>query len=529
MATPIASRDKRARNDNLQVVGLKVDEPEFWSPPGGLSLTPRLARIPNTHSADISNLMLDDRVLRSRLGTSAFGPASTNVMAIVGFSNPAQVGTLLRYTTTGLDYWNGLSWVSVDANVFSGGLNSYFEFTNWGDEILATNGVNKVYRYNPSTGQKGFIDQSFVGRHIATFGGRVILTSVFDGSFKAYRIRWSVKNDNLDWTGDGSGFEDLFSAPGGRVDEAHGCFPITDDTALIIRENSIWQMSTTGNVLAPFRFSRVISQLGTLCPRSIAEVPGGYAMVSKDNVVIVGLGQVQPIGDPIREALISSITDFNAVVGRYDQKRNEYRLAVGSRVWRFSFRDKGWTRDDYPVQVRDFTQVLITKTGIKIDDLQGKIDDLQGKIDDLVTSLSIDGLMFVGHVGGSATVIAQEDSDATQDVDSTGASVDSAIVVATGLIQAGSVRDKSSVIEIQLEYESGAAQTLLFEYSVDGGANWTSYSTKAIAATTGPSILSVRKVIKGHNIQLRLKSTTLGKLRVLSFTPRIVQDARVSP
>ncbi len=529
MAKPIAGRKPDFMPIDRQIPMIKVDEVPFWAPPRGLQLTQRLSRVPKEFAAAIKNMVLDDGVLRSRFGTVAFGASTTDLMAVAGFITPSQVGYLLRVTKTGIDLWDGSAWASLATSVFTGSTADYFSFTAWGNEVLLCNGVNKIYRYNPETGQKGFLAESYAAKHITTFGGRVVATAVVDGSFLGYRIRWSVKNDNEDWTGDGSGFEDLFAAPGGRIDAAHGCFPISDDTALIIRENSIWQMSLTGIVTAPFRFSRILSEMGTRARRSIAEVPGGYAMVSKDNVVIVGAGEFRPIGDPVRAVLIPSITDPDAVVGEYDHQRSEYRLANGTDVWRYSFRDQGWTRDLYPVQIRDMNRVAFTKLGRTIDSLTGNINALAGTIDGLVTTVAIDGFFMATHEGSSTGLVTNETTSATQDVNTSAVASDSEILAATGLIQAGSVLDESKVIEIQMEYEADAAQDLIFEYSANGGSTWTTYSTKTVAVTTGPTILAVRKTIVGHNTQLRVRSAALGKLRVLSFVPRIVQEAKVNP
>jgi hypothetical protein len=62
-----------------------VEEPQYWFPPVGLDLTHRLSRLDTKSAADIKNLMLDDGVLRSRLGLAFLNsevdtpPAPTSV------------------------------------------------------------------------------------------------------------------------------------------------------------------------------------------------------------------------------------------------------------------------------------------------------------------------------------------------------------------------------------------------------------------------------------------------------------------
>lgn len=731
MARTVATRQGRQLHDK-EIPMIEVALQPYWAPPKGLNLTNRLSRLSPQEASDIKNMVLDDGSLKSRLGTSAVGTATDDIMAVIAFVTPSQTGHLLRVTTTGIDRWDGTTWTSVASTIFNGGTTDYFSFAGWGNELLMTNGVDKVYSYNPVTGEKGFIADSVPAKHITVFGGRVVLTGVRDGGYKAFRIKWSVKNDNTDWSGDGAGFEDLFAAPGGYIDAAHGVFPVTDDTALIIRDNSIWQMSLTGNVLVPFRFTRVLAQVGTKLPRSITEVPGGFAMVGRDNVLVVGPSSFQTIGTPVRDVILSSFSSYGEPVAKYDFKRNELRIAIGKDVYRYSFRDQGWTKDVYSVFVRDFNTVVYDKLGIPIDDLTGTINALEGTIDDLVISGTADDIFFVFHDGVASSIIGKEDPDATDDVTLSGvfgstevdtfagtdgddlngrvdglfswirqylasgttevlevktnrmeqtngvtvaaayttgitpidadysASVKARMVsdvnaasefliglridattgagywariiasttsiqvsinkrstwagaltslvsatvtgvtslvehtfkfqivgnalklfvddvskasindstysiigaialfvsagttfdrrwrfddftvsyntetgntinLTTGLLQAGSPLQKTKVIECQLEYESDASQTLVFEYSTDKGTTWTQYSTIDIVATDGPQILSVRKTLVGHNLQLRVRSATIGALRVLSFVPRIVAEAMVHP
>jgi|ERR1043166_1864457 hypothetical protein len=466
-------------------------------------------------------------------------------MAIVGFVSPRGVGYLFRVTTEDLQRWNGSSWTVIASSVFTGGVLDFFSFAGWGDEILMTNGKDKIYKYNTLTGAKGFIAQSFPAKHIQTFGGRVIASATVEGSFKPYNVRWCVKDNNEDWTGDGSGFEPLFSAPGGLVDEVQGVFPITDDTAFIIRTHSIWQMSLTGIVLTPFRFTLTIPGVGTTARRAIASAQGGYILIARDNVIFLsGGGGITAIGDQVRETLLPLIDDPVLAVAKHDYRRNELRIVYGKTVWRHNFRTPGWTKDEYPSLIRDIAFVKfgaggITKIGLVIDDLVGVIDDLgtnypPGKIDDLVTSTQFtigptgDGTFFIFY-DDSTSLIAIEDPASVTDIDIDGNDVDSEIIAATGLLQAGSTLDKTKVVEAQLEYEAEAPQTLTFKYSNDRGVTWATYSTLDISPTTGPSIVAVRKTLPGHNIQLAVTSETLGKIRVLSFTPRIVKEAKVRP
>lgn len=410
MAKPISTKRPAPLPFDKDIPQIQVDEPVYFSPPKGLDTTSRLSRVSKEFCADIKNLILDDGTLRSRHGVQLHsGVFSGDIMSIVAFIAPNGKGYLIRTTTTSLQRWNGISWDTVAADVFHGGLSDYFSFTSFGFQLIIANGIDKLYYYDLFTSAHGYIDESFPAKHITSFNGRVVASFTTEGERKPYRIRWSVKNDSFDWTsaggtdltGEGAGFEDLFATPGGsEVDTAHGVYPLSDDTALIIREDSVWQMSVTGNLLVPHRFTRVFAEMGTRARRSIAMIPGGVIYVTRDNVVAISTSEIRRIGDRVRNSIIDSITDWDAVVGKYDAKRMEYRLAVGNTVWRYSFREDGWTKDVYPFNIRDMNTVEIFKSGLPIDQLPtvgATIDDLPGVIDDLVRNLSITGFFFVGY------------------------------------------------------------------------------------------------------------------------------------
>lgn len=125
-------------------------------------------------------------------------------------------------------------------------------------------------------------------------------------------------------------------------------------------------------------------------------------------------------------------------------------------------------------------------------------------------------------------IVAQE-TDSGTDVNVSGVIRQSEFILASGLLTAGMPLQRTKVVEVELEYESLASQSLSIEYSIDAGVTWGSYSTFDVTTTNGPTVIARRKTLSHHNIQLRLKSTTLGRLRVIGFYPRIVAGEKVNP
>lgn len=397
MAKPIAERGALLGKIESDIPGVQVQEQPYWAPPAGLDLTSRLSRVDTKFCRDVQNMMLDDGTLRSRYGCQLLGPVGTDIMAIVGFVAPDGVGYLVRVTLTDLQQWDGSAWTTVAAGVFTGGETDYFSFANFGTKLLMVNGVNKVFFYDSSNGSSGFLDESVPAHHITVFNNRIVLSNTVEGSRFPYRIRWSVKNDSDDWTGDGSGFEDMFGAPGGIVDETHGVFPISDETALIVRASSVWMMGVTGNLLAPHRFSRLFKDIGTDTRRAIAEVPGGVVFPTRENIIFLSTSDIKKIGERVKHGIIDSVQAPGDPIGKYDFIRNEYRLAILDTVWRYNFNDQGWTKDVYPFDIRDMARVEVDRFGLPIDSLVGTIDGLGATaIDDLIGVGSVQGWFFVG-------------------------------------------------------------------------------------------------------------------------------------
>ena len=158
--------------------------------------------------------------------------------------------------------------------------------------------------------------------------------------------------------------------------------------------------------------------------------------------------------------------------------------------------------------------------GLTFDQLVGTFDNLTGTIDELAGNTpDEEGLMLVTDTGYVIHEVLTETDDQVGGVET-----DSAIEIATGFVHAGSPLRRTRILEIQLEYECGETQTLVFEVSIDGGTSWLAFSTVTVNATTAPDILSVRHEASSHQLALRVTSTTLGSLSVYGFWAFIVQD-----
>lgn len=529
MAKSIGQRSSNALRTHRTEVGpgVEVTPLEYWRECKGLNTLAELSQVPNDFAVSIINLMLNQGHIRSRYGIEELGTADNGVLAVLSFTPADGQGILIRLRRDRLETWNGSAWIIVGFIFFTGNLTDRFTWTGWGNELLISNGADRILSFNVLTGFVQLLQESPPARHLTSFNGRVIASAVTEGSFFGYRIRWSVKNDNTDWTAEtttdaiGAGYEDLLTAPGGFVDEVMGVYPLTDDTALVIRENTLWLMLTTGDVDKPFRFGLLTSEIGSRARHANVKTPFGIVVVTHEDVVIVDQSGPKSIGAQIRRTLFSEISDFAALTGAYDPRRQEYRLCNGPKVWRYSFRDQGWTTDLYGFSVRHMSFVDYKSLGITFDqDTPGTMDEPTDTFDSTGFSAA-EGMHLVSV--GAGEVLRENPNLSTDNA------VPGSIEITSGLLQTSGPLDRTGIIEAQLEYKCRESQRVYFEYSTDEGLVWTQYSYVDLIPTAGPKITAVRKTLEDHNLQFRVRSQSLGKLTLISLNLFLVKGARVHP
>lgn len=525
-----------------------IEEPiPLWQPPKGLDYLGSLDTVDKGYFVQSANLWLDRGRLRSRYGTNFVGGSSAapdQIMAVVNFIKGNGAAYLIRFTMQTVQLWNGAAWTSIFTGL-TGGRDDMFVFTSFGNTLIFSNGVDGLFKYDPDTGVVTQINGGPACRHLTTFNSRVIASNV-SGSLGLLpsRIMWSVKDNSDIWpdtTGVsdddklGSGFEDLLSSPGGRIDIQRGVWPVNDTTAIVLRSNSVWQMTPTDNFDAPFVFARLYDNIGTDTPYSMDAVPGGVVGLFRDNLYIIqGDGSITPIGDRVKDALLAEVAQPNRVVGMYDPDTRNYWLSDQTAVYRYSLIDQGWTRHTYPWQVRAFHHTKSSLIGLQIDQLSGfsaTIDGLSAvfpTIDSMVGARTEQGNFFVDEpVTLGENHVLQEDPTLHDDFDGglPGARVDSPISVVTQSLALMSPYQRWQLLKAIIQYEALAIQTLLLEYSYDGGVTWFTYSQNDTVITKGPSVLAFRKSLDFQQMQFRLSSTKLGQLTVWEFTPTATRGA----
>lgn len=404
----------------------------------------------------------------------------------------------------------------------------------WNDTIVITDigDASQVGAGNP-IGSKGLVSiataspyagtilpKSPRAAHITIFGNRVVASRVNEwnsttdpwvqgGTFLT-RVRWCAKDDNTKWdpaVDIGAGFEDL-SVPGGNTDEVMGVYPVSDQTAIVVSLSTIRRMDVTGFADAPFQFALLTQSLGTSSRYTIQAVPGGVIFLGNDDVYLVSLGDVKRLGTNALRDSIAKISNPRVATAYFDPNDSHYHLEFLENgvqvVWNYSFLDGGWTRTVLPFDI-----VFIDRAVYKVNGIWYR------------------GNYFTMSKAGGFS--CRDNPTRTQDVDITGANVDSKVEIRTGYILSDTPLRKTELIEVQLVYEASVTQQLYFEYSVDGGNTWSLYSSTTVNATDGPAVLSVRHRLETEALQLRVRSPALGQLVLESLHAFIVRGALIHP
>ncbi len=474
----------------------------FFNPHKGVDTQLGLKDLPRDFAAKIINLRLLNGRLIQRGGVQTFGAATTGgkvpclVADIRGVSSAPRV---LRINSTNVEYKTTVAdWTAMSPDTWVNG-----EFVS-----IAAWGANVVFlpaRLVPSTSPKPVLVEAIGSTPTATiitaapadfsvlsvFGNRVILSRQLG---QLTRIQWSVKNDSNDWSGVGSGFEDLQSASS-TIDEVMGIVPQTVESAVVVRMQSIWTMSTTGFVDAPFRFNRLVADLGTYARFTVRPSPIGTIFLGHDDVYAIAGGQPRAIGNPvIREEMktwdTSRLFEFWGVwhpgIRRYLLGVQTDSVAGKNVIWEYDPVGSSWTKREYRFRFRSFWPVESV----------------------LTAQPNLQGLYFC--LEGADKFAAHEDDSFTQSIDDTGSTREDAIELRTGIVVHSNPNEDVEVTEVKLEYETDDFQIIEFEYSVDGGATWLAYSTKTIAATSRPDIVTAVRTVTAETLQFRVRSTILG-------------------
>lgn len=553
-------------------VGQIVEDVFYFNEFVGLDYSAHLFKVPPTKSPLMVNWRSDRGTMVQRVGTSLLGTgAQLMVIGLVGFESSKGVSYVVRITRTTIEIydpitqtWNLATGPAIDtSSPYSDSGEQHAYTTGWADHIIIQYDQGGLYELDPEAGTYVLIDttgtddpsgEHILGQHITTFAGRIIVCRADAPN----RMAWSTKNSSTDWGGIGSGFEDFFSTPGGSADPLLCCIPLSDDEAVVVRENTIWLMKTTGNADAPFRFTRLYDKIVCKSPYGCVAVPGAVIVPGLDDIYIVDSSGIKAIGTDIRYRYLTSLFKPEQISATFDEKAGEFVMGVfeGNQtainaIYRYNFTANGWTRDEYPQPIKLLSYTRFISGAPTIAELTGTIAELQGPIGSIGATSQTTGVIFsspitgepglnltigelmgligdltgpIGQLGrepGSAnSQVFREDPLETQDWDMNFIQrIDIPTLITTGLISSMSkppgILQREKVTDIQLEY-SDVTDDLPITIEWSTGVDWRIFSDGNLATfnAIGVSILRFAGTIEAAQLQIRMRTKKASYMRM---------------
>lgn len=461
----------------------------------------------------------DDRMQR-RDGSTLFTPAkpdSNKIMNFISFARNDGSVKLLRFTPSSIEAASATFWSSVTGDPLAGQDTDRFQVIVIDDRCFFTNnGVNVIQEINTNNNTYAPLGNAPEYRFITGFGDRIVGANRLGLTINPVEIGWSGNINYDEWdplVDNTAGFTPLVDSPSDLSDFIQGVYSFSN-VMVIPRERSVWEATKKGIASDPFQFTAKIPGVGTDAPWSITKIPGGLAWLDTRtrDVYIYGLdGSLTPIGEPIRDAIINTITDPKKVIGSYNQQRKELSLLLlndnsnNVRVWTYSFIPKCWWYDEY-VNLSFISDLDFLSSTITINDLVGTIDELVGTIDDLSPSTTT-VTRFFGYENGDILV-----EDSSVDTDNNVA-FPTELQSKTFTIPA----DDVYVAELRFEFVPKILGTVTIEYKCDNFP-WRPVRSKTWTADQlGQNILfTYKRQLKARRYAFRIRSTT-GQFEVVEY------------
>lgn len=478
-------------------------------------------------SPDMVNLCIRENRLTKRPGFTQFSTGNaaigTRVMGL--FSADDDQGSTHLYAAhpTGLAKYNTGTkvWDACTGPALTGSNTRLFRFAVSQNSVVFSQGVDQVQRVPFNTVYAILNANCPPARYLERFADRLYLAyTVEGGQQKPFRIRRPVASDHTNWTGVGSGFNELTEHPY----FIKNILKLGPELA-IYTEKSIWVASRLGTPSIPAQFSLRINDIGLYSQYCIKGRNDAHFFMGSDDFYIFNGSQLQSIGASVRN-LIYPFVGVNSVHMNFAEIMSDVQEflaflcfggeATPSRAWVFNWGRNVW----YPWSVAGPTCSTIYKlvsAGVTIDQLVGTIDEQSYEIDSLPGQTDYPA-MLTGHTDGKIyqwSSLVYSDNGAPINCKWT-----SRDLVSEDFDP--SMPGKELTIKtIHIDYQAmGMGTDLQFSYSVDGGVTWQFADTVSLEANPSGGYLtaSLHRQVTGNRIRFRFDHSSASEtFRITAF------------
>jgi len=407
-----------------------------------------------------------------------------------------------------------------------------FSFVQWGTNLICTNPIAGMFEIDLATKTYSRItDAPQDAQFVSLFNGRLFATGIYSNP---NRVQWSVKFSSTDWSGLGSGYEDLAPTSNSGLNTVQKLFPLSDTTALLTRSESVDIVSATDRFDTPFAFTSRHTSIGCIAPFAAVQVGNGVIVPTYQNIYLVTPEQYASIADniPYRgQGTYRPITPLKSYA-IYNPGLNEYWLITGysndTALYKYSFHTKTWGVQtinnsnwysmawggSVPVSQYGYWATYVT------------YNTIPGTLEYLTSTDAV-------YISGN-TVIAYSNKDYETGYLQSGS--DDGFSYTTVDVWGATPEDSVTIHHLELVYFSIRLSPnqldITVEYSLDFGSTWSTYGTTNNTNTTALvgklTRLTLWKTISGPQVRFRISSSNpVNHYAHISLVVRAVKGAKV--
>lgn len=483
-----------------------------------------VSRIPNGGSPDMINCFVRGNTLRKRPGFSQLGDtlsATERVMGIFSAIDEDDNTFLFATTQTGLQRYSAGTnvWTDYTGPALTGGTEKLFSWEISQNSVVFSQGVDQVMAV-PFVGTTYAILNANcpAARYLTRFADRLYLAFTREGGAnKPFRVRRSVNGDHTNWTGLGSGFNDLAEYPyhikGMRKHAAQ---------LLIGTQEAFWIGTRTGLSAAPARFDPIVPGTGIYCSYTLTTRGNDHLLMGFDHFYLFNGARAVEIGDPIRDVVFfnleASKVHMNFAVLRPESQEwvvfiCEAGTSTPQAAWVWNWHHNCWYKWTFSGPVcgtihrQDATRTWNSLVG-----------DWNAQTWEWTASQGTANfpLMVTGHTNGKVFAWKEEyASDDGNPIFCRWTSKD----FSSALVEPNMAFRELLLKSLAIEYEAAeTAATLSFYLSNDKGSTWQGPYSVTLAVGGGMEVLA--QEISGEYIRWKFEhSSATERFRIARFIP----------
>lgn len=490
-----------------QPARIKSNEPIVINKFGTLNTASDSATIEANEFTALDNTDIIDGYISRRPGSELLTPAkpdSTKILNFTAFQKNDSTVVQLRCSYNNI-YRRGVSsWTALTGPALTGTDDDRFSFASSNDSFFAANGVNKVLSLNLTANTYTEISSSKAYKYIAAIGTRIVgANNATVGSPNPIEIGTSGNLNFLDWdpSSDFSAYRGfLYESQDDYADAITGLAGV-GESAVVIRERTIWIGEPQPVAQQPFYFYPKILNIGSDTPNSVQKVYGGLCFADRRTNLVYyydprGSEGPTPISQKIINELNIQAFDPATIFSGWDPTTLTYVIGIpqpGTRttyLWKYCFKTQGWTKDIY-YRASCYANIPYSTSSITIDDIIGTIAGITTTINDISPVVATTGAQFVGTSGGDLYVrnFARDTDESSLadmaiddlpgDIDSLPGDIDDLVddmggnyetVVVTKNFEMGN--NAMFIRAIKLFLQPIVSGTISVSYSKDNGQTW---------------------------------------------------------